>query len=91
MGGGGHMKFYRYEKGGGAEKVVAMLNGGHTKFWGSFYMVAYRFSHIVGRHEKFPLFKRGVGAQKVLPCFEVGRKKVSGPRFSHFVDPPPRN
>ena len=31
------MKFYPYEKGGGAEKVLAMLKGGHTKFWGSFY------------------------------------------------------
>ena len=35
MGGGGHMKFYPYEK-GGAEKVLAMLKGGHKKFWGSF-------------------------------------------------------
>ena len=26
--GGGHMKFYPYEKGGGAENVVAILNGG---------------------------------------------------------------
>ena len=33
------MKFYPYEKGGGAEKVLAM-QGGHTKFWGSFYVVA---------------------------------------------------
>ena len=34
---GGHVKFY--EK-GGAEKVLAMLKGGHKKFWGSFYTVA---------------------------------------------------
>ena len=34
--GGGHVKFYPYEKGGG----VAMLKGGHTKFWSSFYTVA---------------------------------------------------
>ena len=36
------MKFYPYEKGGGggAEKVLAMLKGGHNKFWGSFYGVA---------------------------------------------------
>ena len=37
--GGGHGKFYPYEKGGGAEKVLAMLKeggGGHNKFWGSF-------------------------------------------------------
>ena len=39
--GGGHVKFYPYEKwGGGAEKVLAMLKGGHKQFWGSFYAVA---------------------------------------------------
>ena len=38
-GGGGHVKFYPYEK-GGAEKVLSMLKGGHKKFWGSFYAVA---------------------------------------------------
>ena len=38
-GGGGHVKFYPYEK-GGAEKVLAMLKGGHKKFWGRFYVVA---------------------------------------------------
>ena len=38
--GGRHVKFYPYEKGGGAEKVLAMLKGGHKKFWGSFYAVA---------------------------------------------------
>ena len=35
-GGGGHVKFYSYEKGagGGAEKVLAMLKGGgHTKLF----------------------------------------------------------
>ena len=39
-GGGGHVKFYPYKKGGGAGKVLAMLKGGHKKFWGRFYMVA---------------------------------------------------
>ena len=40
--GGGHVKFYPYEKGGGgAEKVLAMLKGGgHKKFWGSLYALA---------------------------------------------------
>ena len=33
---------------GGAEKVLAMLKGGHNKFWGSFYVVDWSFSHIVG-------------------------------------------
>ena len=36
---GGHVKFYPYKK-GGAQKVIAMLKGGHKKFWGSFYAVA---------------------------------------------------
>ena len=39
------MKFYPHKKGGG--EVSAMLKGGHTKFWGSFYAVAGSFSHIV--------------------------------------------
>ena len=34
------MKFYPYEKGGGAQKVLAMLKGGHKKFRGSLYAVA---------------------------------------------------
>ena len=35
------MKFYPYEKGGGgAEKVLAILKGGHKKLLGSFYVVA---------------------------------------------------
>ena len=34
------MEFYPYEKRGGAEKVLAMLKGGHKRFWGSFYVVA---------------------------------------------------
>ena len=29
---GGHVKFYPYEKGGGAEKVLAMLKRGHKRF-----------------------------------------------------------
>ena len=39
-GGGGHMKFYPYENGGGAEQVLAMLKGGYNKFWGSFCALA---------------------------------------------------
>ena len=31
-GGGGHMKFYPYEKGGGAENVLAMQEGGTKSF-----------------------------------------------------------
>ena len=50
-GGGGHVKFYPYEK-GGAENVLAMLKGGHKEFWGSFYVEALSFSHIVGGARK---------------------------------------
>ena len=37
-GDGGHVKFHPYKKG----KVLAILKGegGHKKFWGSFYAVA---------------------------------------------------
>ena len=35
--GGGQVNFYSYKKGGGG---LAMLNGGHDKFWGSFNMGA---------------------------------------------------
>ena len=47
-----------------------------------------RFSHSDGLRKKFPPFKRG--AQNVLPCLKVGGgvQKVSGPQFSHSVDPP---
>ena len=38
--GGGHVKFYPNKKGGGAEKVLTVLKGGHTQFLGSFYTVA---------------------------------------------------
>ena len=39
---------------GAAEKVLAMLKGGHKKFEGSFYAVASSFSHIVGWARKVP-------------------------------------
>ena len=34
--GGGQVKFHPYKKGWGAEKVLAILKGGHKKLWGSF-------------------------------------------------------
>ena len=39
-GGGGHVKFYPYEKGAGGAKSLSHAEGGHKKFWGSFYTVA---------------------------------------------------
>ena len=38
--GGGHVKFYPYRKGGGGGKSFSHAEGGHNKFWGSFYVVA---------------------------------------------------
>ena len=37
---GGVCEVLPLRKGRGVEKVLAMLNGGHKKFLGSFYMVA---------------------------------------------------
>ena len=39
MGGGGHVKFYPYDK-GGWKSLSHSEGGGHNKFWGSFYVVA---------------------------------------------------
>ena len=44
-------------------------------FWGSFYMVARSFSHIVGGGAKTFHSLKGGGARKVLPCLEGGPKK----------------
>ena len=79
----GNVNFYPYEKkGGGAEKVLAMLKGGggHKTFWGSFYAVAWSFSHIEGGSIKFPLFKRG-GAKRFTLSRGGGAQKVSDPHF----------
>ena len=46
------MKFYPYEKGGGAEKVQAMLKEGLKKCWGSFYAVARSLSQIKEEAQK---------------------------------------
>ena len=38
--GGGHLKFYPYEKGGGEEVLATLKGGGHKKLLVSFYAVA---------------------------------------------------
>ena len=44
---------------------LAMLKGGHKRFWGSFYPVVRSFSHIEGGgRKKFLLFKEGGGREK---------------------------
>ena len=37
---GGAREVLPLHKGGAEEKVLAMLKGGHKKFWGRFYVVA---------------------------------------------------
>ena len=66
------MKFYPYEKGGGAEKVLAMHaegGGGHKKFWGSFDTVACSFSHI----------EEGGGGAKCFHSLKGGAKSFTLP------------
>ena len=38
--GGGYVKFYPCEKGGGGQKLFNNIEGGHKKFSGTFYTVA---------------------------------------------------
>ena len=89
--GGGHVKFYPYEKGagGGAEKVLAMLKWGHNKFCA----VALSFSHNEkgggGGAKSFHSLKGGGGGQKFTLILRRGVQKVWGPQFSHFVAPLP--
>ena len=76
-GGGCEVLPLRLEK-GGAEKVLAMLKGGHKTFWGSFYAV---LAILKGGAKGFHSLKGG-GAQKVLPCLEGGSKKFQTHNFS---------
>ena len=81
-------------KGGGMEKVVAMLKEGHKKF-----CVSLKFSHIeVGGAQKvFTLSKKGGGggSKKSFPLFLVGggggHKKSFGSTIAPFCSPPPHN
>ena len=41
--GGGHVKFYPYEKGGGKSFSLAEGRGGHKQFWGSFLRGSLKF------------------------------------------------
>ena len=53
------MKIYPYEKGGGG-RSFSNAEGGHKKFWGSFYVVAC-FSHILGGARKVSTLEQGGG------------------------------
>ena len=83
----GHVRFYPYEKGGG--KFLAMMKGGHRRFWGSMYAVDCSFSHIEGGRKTYPLFKRG--SRKVFSCLEWGGgggAKSFRPAIFPFCSPP---
>ena len=63
-----------------------MLKGGHKKFLGSFYVVAYSFSHSDGGGaQKVSTLSKG-GAQKVLPCLE-GRGGGGANKFEPAIFP----
>ena len=86
-GGGGQVKFYPYEKGGGGTKNVSGGEGAQS-FEVVFTWELEVLAILKGDRKNFPLFKRGV--QKVVSCLEGGgAQKVLDPRFSHFVAPPP--
>ena len=54
----------RWRGGGGAEQVLAMLEGVQNKFWGSFFIEAWSFSHTqAGGTTCFHPLKRGGGHQ----------------------------
>ena len=53
-GGGGYVKFYPYEKGGGGSFSHAKGAGGNKSFEVFFYAVALSFSHIEGGGRKVP-------------------------------------
>ena len=83
-------------KRGGGRKSFSHAKGGGGGI-NSFEVVLTRELEVLaiamggGGCKKFPPFKRGGGAQIVLPCLEEEAQKVSDPRFSHFVAPPPHN
>ena len=73
------MKFYPYEKGVGAEKVLAMLKGGHKKFG----VVFMRWLEVLA------ILK--VGHNKFYPVLSGCTHKVSDPGFYHLLVPLPLN
>ena len=75
-GGGGHVKFYPYKK-VGRKTCVSFEVVLALERWGP--------------NSFHPLKKRGGGQQFYLVLKGGGARKVSDPRFSHFVNPPPRN
>ena len=79
MGGGGHVKFYPYEKGGGGKSFSHAERGGHNIFWGSFYAV---LAMLKGGAKSFHSFKGG--RKKFYPVSRGRLQKVSHPPFSHF-------
>ena len=77
------MKFYPYQKGGGAEKALAMLKGEHKKFWDSFYVV---LAILKGGGEKSLPSLKGGGA-KSFTVLRGGAKSFGSAIFP-FSSPP---
>ena len=85
------MKFHPYKKGGGAQKVLAMLNGGGIQ---SFEVVLTLelvvLAILKGSANKFSLFRNG-GREKFYPFLKRwgggGTQKATDPGFSHFINP----
>ena len=71
--GGGMWSFTPTKRGGGAEKVLAMLKGGYKKFWGRFYAVAWSILKGGGGVKSFHSLKGG--AQIFLHSLEGGGRK----------------
>ena len=86
-GGGGACEILPQRKrGGGAENVLAMLKGGHNKFWGSFYT---SFSRIEGGGAKSFHPLKGGWRKKFYPVLRGGGAKGFGNAIFSFCRPPP--
>ena len=77
-------------KGGGGGKSFSHAEEGAQKFWGSFYTVAWSFSHIEGGAKSFHSLKGG--RKKFDPVLSGGGgAKSFRPTIFPFCSPPPRN
>ena len=84
------MKFLPLRKGGGAEKVLAILKGGGgaQQVLGLFLRGSLKFwPYCRGGALSFHSLKGG-GARNVLPCLEGGGAKSFGPAIFPFCSPP---
>ena len=73
----------------GGRKSFSHAEGGAQKVLGSFLRGSLNFSHIVGGGGGTKSFHHLKEGKKFYPVLRGGLQKVSDPRFSHFVAPPP--